>query len=41
METSGYFTGFGSGRLDVKRGQLVLAYQHFKAKQEMLELLKL
>ncbi|HEV8504216.1 MAG TPA: hypothetical protein VGQ53_02410 [Chitinophagaceae bacterium] len=37
----GYFTGFGSGRLDVKGGQLVLPYQHFKAKPQMIELFKL
>jgi hypothetical protein len=30
-----YFHRFGSGRLDVKKGKLVLAYQHYKARQEM------
>jgi len=37
----GYFTGFGSGRLDVRKGKLVLAYQRHKAMPESSTLVRI
>jgi len=34
-ETLDIFHGFGSGRLDAKKGRLVLAHQPYKAKPKI------